>query len=190
MNPKVAAYIDRSSQWPQEMRALHDVLQHCGLSDEIKWGKPCYGVQGNNIAIVQEMKSFLALMFFKGALLADPAGVMREQGPNSRSAKRMEFTSAQQVTQHAAIIRQLVAAAIQVENAGLQVAPAPALELVSELRDRLEQDHRLRAAFAALTPGRQREYNLHLAGAKQAATRHSRIDKFTDRVLAGKGLRD
>lgn len=190
MNPKVDAFIERSQLWPAEMAALRPILLDCGLDEEIKWGKPCYAHDGSNIAIMQEMKGFLALMFFKGALLGDPAGVLRSQGPNSRSALRMEFTSVDDVTSLAPTIADYVAEAIGVEAAGLSVAPAPELDVVDELRERLEQDPALRAAFEALTPGRQREYNLHIGDAKQAKTRAARVEKVAPRILAGKGLRD
>lgn len=190
MNPDVDDYIARSTMWPEEMKALRVMLLDRGLTEEIKWAKPCYGHDGSNIAIMQEMKDFLALMFFKGALLSDRAGVLREQGPNSRSARRLEFTSVDDVIRLGDIVAAYVDEAVAVEVAGLDVGPAPELVLVDELRERLDADPALRAAFEALTPGRQREYNLHVADAKQAATRTGRVDKCAPRILAGKGLRD
>ena len=190
MNPKVDAYVGRSTSWPAELAALRAILLGCGLSEDIKWGKPCYGHDGRNIVILQEMKAFLALMFFKGALLRDPEGVLVEQGPNSRSARRIEFRSVQDVTALAETLQVYVAEAIEVEDAGLQVGPAPALELVAELQERLDADPALRDAFAALTPGRQREYNLHIGDAKQPATRTARVEKCTPKILSGKGFRD
>lgn len=190
MNPAVDAYIERSDQWPDEMRALRPILLDAGLTEEIKWAKPCYGHDGKNIAIMQEMQGFLALMFFKGALLEDPHGLLREQGPNSRSAKRFEFTSVDEITDVADAIADYVADAVEVERRGLTVEPAPERELVEELRQRLQADPELRTAFESLTPGRQREYDLYVAGAKQASTREARIDRNVERILAGKGLRD
>lgn len=190
MNSKVDAYIDRAEQWADEMRALQTVLLGCDLTEEIKWGKPCYSHDGKNIAIMQPMKGFLALMFFKGALLEDPLGVLREQGPNSRSAKRFELGSVDDVTAMAKTIKEYVEDAIDVERAGLEVGPAPEPELVEELQRRLDDDPELLAAFTSLTPGRQREYHLYISDAKQSATRESRIDKVAARILAGKGLRD
>ena len=190
MSSKVDAYIERSDQWPDEMRALRSILLDCGLTEEIKWGKPCYGHDGKNIAIMQEMKSFLALMFFKGALLEDPLGVLREQGPNSRSAKRFELTSVAEVQELAGTITDYVEEAIDVERAGLEVPRAPEPDLVEELQRRLDEDPELETAFRALTPGRQREYNLYFSDAKQASTRESRIDKHVDKIRAGKGFRD
>lgn len=190
METNVDAYIERSDQWPDEMRALRSVLLDCGLTEEIKWGKPCYGYDGTNIAIMQEMKGFLALMFFKGALLEDPLGVLKEQGPNSRSAKRFELTSVDDVTRLAGTIRDYVEEAIDIERAGLEVEPAPEPTVVEELQQRLDEDTEFRTAFTSLTPGRQREYNLYFSDAKQASTRVGRIDKYAPKILAGKGFRD
>lgn len=190
MNPKVDAAIARSERWPREMTRLRDVLLGCGLTEEFKWGKPCYAHGGANIAIVQEMKDVLALMFFKGALMADPAGVLEEQGPNSRSAMRIRFTSIDDVERLAGTLPDYVAEAIRVEEAGMEAPPAPELVLADELRDRLDADPALRAAFGALTPGRQREYNLFVSDAKQPATRAARVEKHVARILEGRGLRD
>ena len=190
VNPKVDAYIARSKAWPEEITELRTVLLDCGLTEELKWGKPCYAKEGRNIAIVQEMKDFLALMFFKGALLRDVAGILEEQGPNSRSARRIRFTSVDDVRRLAGVVRESVREAIEVEEAGLEVDPAPALVLVEELQRRLDRDPALKVAFEALTPGRQREYHLHVVSAKQAATRAARVEKHVERILGGKGLRD
>jgi len=189
-NVKVDAYINRSDKWPEEMTLLRATLLGCGLTEDIKWGKPCYSHEGKNIVIMQEMKDFLALMFFKGALLADPAGVLREQGPNSRSARRLEFTSVDDVRRATDTLTNYLGEAIDVEDAGLEVGPAPQLELVEELQQRLDEDPNFSEAFGALTPGRQREYNLYFSDAKQAATRVGRIEKYAPKILAGKGFRD
>lgn len=190
MNPKIDAYIARSDKWPEEITSLRPILLACGLTEDLKWGKPCYSHGGKNIVIVQEMKEFLSLMFFKGALLDDPEGILVEQGPNSRSARRMELTSIDDVDRLSGSIEKYIAEAIDVEEAGLQPEPAPELVLVQELRDRLDRDPALEAAFESLTPGRQREYNLYFSDAKQATTRTARIEKHMERILAGKGLRD
>ena len=129
-------------------------------------------------------------MFFKGALLSDPEAVLVAQGPNSRSAKRMEFTSVDDVSRRAATLAAYVEEAIDIEEAGLEVAPAPPPSLVDELQARLDRDPVFKAASEALTPGRRREYNLHFSDAKQAATREARIEKYAGKILAGKGLRD
>ena len=187
---EVDEYVDRSTQWPAEIAAVRPLLDSCGLVEGIKWRKPCYSHDGSNIVILQEMKDFLALMFFKGALLVDPDGVLEDQGPNSRSARRICVRSVDDVTRLADTITSYVAEAIAIEDDGREVGPAPELQLVDELQARLTGDPTLRAAFEALTPGRQREYNLYVAGAKQAATRASRVEKYVPKILDGKGLRD
>lgn len=189
-NAEVDAYIARSERWPDEMSAVRSILLSCGLTEEIKWMKPCFAHDGDNIVILQEMKAFLALMFFKGALLEDPAGVLEDQGPNSRSARRMCFTSVDDVTRLADTLRAYVGEAIAVAQAGLEVEPAPELVLVAELQHRIDRDPEFSASFDALTPGRQREYHLYISGAKQAATREARVERCAPKILDGKGFRD
>lgn len=190
LNAKVDAHIDRSTKWPEVMTRLRPILAGCGLTEEIKWGKPCFSQDGHNIVIFQEMKEFLALMFFKGALLSDPDGILEEQGPNSRSALRICFRSIDDANRLADTVKAYVEEAIDVEEAGLQVAPAPVLPPPEELQNRLETDPAFKAAFEALTPGRQREYNLYFSDAKQSKTRTARVDKYAPKILAGKGFRD
>lgn len=189
-NPEVDAAVGRSERWADEIAALRSVLARVGLAEEIKWRKPCYTHDGSNIVILQEMKEFVAVMFFKGALLADPDGVLEEQGPNSRSARRLRVTSVEDVDRLAGTIAAYVDQAIEIERSGRRVDPAPELVLVDELQARVDADAAFRTAFEALTPGRRRAYNLHIADAKQAATRSSRVEKCAPRILAGRGLRD
>jgi uncharacterized protein YdeI (YjbR/CyaY-like superfamily) len=190
MDPAVDRYVARSKKWPEVLVELRPLLLACGLDEAIKWGKPCYSHNGHNVAIIQEMSEFVSLMFFKGALLDDAKGLLVDQGPNSRSAKRIEIDSAAAVKQLTPSIRALLKQAIKIEDEGRTVGPAPELELVQELRDRLAADEALRAAFFALTPGRRREYHLHIADAKQATTRLGRLDRCVPKILAGKGFRD
>lgn len=189
-DPEVDAYVARSDAWPAEIAALRPILLGCGLDETIKWHKPCYVHDGANIAIVQEMKDFLALMFFKGALLDDPDGVLESQGPNSRSARRVVMRSVDDVERLTGAIGALIASAVEVEAAGLAIEPTPELIVCDELRDALDADPALASAFESLTPGRRREYDLHISGAKQSSTRRSRVAKVVPRILAGKGLRD
>ncbi len=190
MTPEVDTYIAQSTHWPKEMAALRPILLRAGLEESLKWAKPCYRHEGSNVAIMQEMKNFLALMFFKGVLLEDPDHLLQAQGPNSRSAKRLEFTSVAAIEGQAEAISLLVAHAIDVEDQGLEPEPAPPEKWADELVDRLANDPALRSAFEALTPGRQREYNLYFSGAKQAKTRQARIDKYEAKILNGNGFRD
>lgn len=190
MSTDVDTYFASAERWRKEAKRLRAILLDCGLEEALKWRKPCYGRDGSNVAILQPMKSFLALMFFKGALLDDPEGILEEQGPNSRSARRLRFTDVAQVDELEPTLRALVDCAIAVEARGLTLPERPELVPVAELQERLDADPDLKAAFAALTPGRQRGYNLHFGGAKQSKTRARRVDEHIPRILAGKGLRD
>ena len=190
MTPEVDAYIERSDKWPEEMAGLRQILLGCGLTEQIKWGKPCYSHGGQNIVILQEMKQFLALMFFKGALLNDPDGVLEDQGPNSRSARRIRFTSVDEVNRLGDTVKAYIDEAIDVEESGLEIDPAPELVLIEELQNRLDQDPAFKVAFESLTRGRQREYNLFISSAKQAKTREARVEKYAEKILDGKGFRD
>lgn len=186
----VDAYLDASHQWPDEIRAIRPLLLDCGLDEQIKWGKPCYCLDDANIVLLQEFSDHLALMFFKGVLLDDPDGVLHAQGPNTHGAKRMKFTSTDDVEALAPSITAYVAEAIGHERAGTELPERPDEALADELAERLASDDRLAEAFGNLTPGRQREYNLHISDAKQSSTRERRIDKVVPRILSGRGLRD
>jgi uncharacterized protein YdeI (YjbR/CyaY-like superfamily) len=188
--PDVDAYIDATEQWREEVRALRALLLTSGLDETIKWGKPCYASGDANVVIIQGFSDHLALMFFKGVLLQDPAGMLLDQGPNSHAAKRMTFRSVEDIEHHADVVTAYVAEAIALEQAGTPLPPRTEEELAEELRERLAGDPELAAAFDELTPGRQRAYNLHVSGAKQASTRERRVDDITPRILDGKGLRD
>jgi len=181
---------DNVTQWREEADRLRAILLDCGLTEELKWGKPCYGYDGKNICIIQRMKGFLALLFFKGALLDDPDGLLEAQGPNSRVGYRMRFTDVREVANAAGPIKAYVRQAIEIENAGLTVDKSPDLEYPEELIGRFEQDPDFKAAFDGLTLGRRRGYVLHFRDAKQSKTRAARIDKCRQRILAGKGLHD
>lgn len=186
----VDAYLDASHQWPDEIRAIRPLLLECGLDEEIKWGKPCYTVDDANIVLVQEFSDHLALMFFKGVVLDDAEHVLHAQGPNTHGPKRMKFTSTGDVDALADTITAYVNEAIEHERAGTELPERPDEALAPELVERLASDDRLAEAFENLTPGRQREYNLHISDAKQSQTRERRIDKVVPRILDGKGLRD
>lgn len=185
----IEAFFDRPRRWQEVSARLRAVLLDCGLDEEFKWRKPCYSSEGNKIVIIQEMKAFVALLFFKGALLTDPSGVLVAQGEHTRSAKRICFVTPAEVAASAQLLRAYVDEAIAVERAGLKVEK-PDLVLVEELQARLDEDPTLSAAFFALTPGRQRAYHIEISGAKKSATRAKRVEKYVPRILAGKGLRD
>ena len=186
----VDAFLACATSWRGECEALRAILLDCGLEESIRWGKPCYSHEDDKIVLLQPMKNFLAAMFFKGALIEDPAELLEEQGENTRSARRVCFTSVAQVKKLDKAMRGLVRKAIAVEKQGLTLPERPKLVLAEELQARLDSDAALKNAFAKLTPGRQREYNLHVCGAKQSATRARRVEQHIPRILAGKGLRD
>ncbi len=187
----VDAYLDASEQWPDVVRAIRPILLRCGLDEVIKWGKPCYCIDDDcNVVLLQEFSDHLALMFFKGVLLEDTAGLLHDQGPNTHGARRMKFTSVGDVEAAAEAIAASVHEAIDHERAGTELPPRPEESLADELDARLGEDDAFAEAFNELTPGRQREYNLYVSGAKQSTTRAGRVDKIVPRVLAGRGLRD
>ena len=189
-NPKVDAFVDRQKAWQGEIQKLRSILLESGLEEEIKWGKPCFSFEGANIAIIQPFKEHCSLMFFKGALLEDKHGLLRSQGENTQSALRLEFTSPAQVKK--TVVKDYVKQAIAVEKSGTKVdfKAKRELELPQELTQMLAKDKKLARAFNALTPGRQRGYVLHFAGAKQSQTRSSLIDKCIPQILAGKGMNE
>ncbi|MEY4547055.1 MAG: hypothetical protein RL685_3250 [Pseudomonadota bacterium] len=190
LNPQVDAFVSRAKTWPGEIQKLRSILLDCGLEEDLKWGKPCFSFQGKNVAIIQPFKEHCSLLFFKGALLEDSHGLLRSQGENTQSALRMEFTSEAQVKK--TVLKSYVKQAIAVEQAGLTVdfKAKRELELPEELTQLLKKDRKLAKAFAALTPGRQRGYVMHIKGAKQSQTRSARIEKCMPNILAGKGMND
>ncbi|TNE56475.1 MAG: hypothetical protein EP344_12380 [Bacteroidetes bacterium] len=178
-------------KWPDILEQLRLIVLDCGLTEEIKWGVPCYTNEGNNILLLSAFKDYCSLSFFKGALLQDPIGILEMPGPNSQAARLIRFTDAQKVLELEPILKTYIAAAIEVEKSGLKVQfkknPEPVPE---ELQQKLDEDPVFRAAFEALTPGRQRGYILHFSAPKQSKTRESRIEKCMPQILSGKGLHD
>lgn len=174
------------------MRELRRMLLDSDLSEEIKWGKPCYVGGGGNIVIMQPFKAHLSLMFFKGALLDDPEGILRSQGDATRSAMRIELTSPEQVTELEATVRAYVEEAIAVEEASLAVPrkTVAEYEMPEELEERLREDAEYREAFEALTPGRKRSHMVHISEAKRPETRERRVEKCRAMVLEGKGFNE
>lgn len=190
LNPNVDAFVGRATKWQGEMQKIRLILLDSGLEEGLKWGKPCFVFEGKNVAIIQPFKEHCALLFFKGALLKDTHDLLRSQGDNTRSALRMEFTSEAQIKK--GVLASYVKQAIAVEKSGAKVAfkSKDKMELPNELTEILTDDPRLAQAFYALTPGRQRGYVIYFSGAKQSATRTSRIHKCAPRIMEGKGMND
>ncbi len=190
-NPKVDAYIERTPQWRDALVALRRIVLDCGLREELKWGVPCYAVASGNVVLIHVFKAYCALLFFKGALLADRNGILIQQTRNVQAARQIRFSTAGEVGLLNSVVRAYVLEAMAVEAAGLQVAFKAAPDPVpEELQRRLVADPDLARAFGALTPGRQRGYVLHFTAPKQARTREARVEKCLPRILAGKGLED
>ena len=191
MNPNVNGYLRRAKKWREEMEKLRRISLDCGLTEELKWGKPCYTFQKSNIVIIQGFKEYCALMFCKGALLSDPDGVLIQQTKNVQAARQIRFTNVHEIAEMEPILKAYVREAIEAEKAGLKVTykknPEPIPE---ELQNKLDEIPALKTAFHALTPGRQRGYILYFSAAKQSKTRESRIEKCMQQILNGKGLND
>jgi len=189
MNPKIDEYLRKTRKWQEEMKKLRRISLDCGLTEELKWGKPCYTFQNSNVVIIQGFKEFCALLFCKGALLKDPNGILKKFG--WQAARRIPFTNVREVVEMEPILKAYICEAIEAEKAGLKVNykknPEPIPE---ELQNKLDEISALKAAFEALTPGRQRGYILYFSGAKQSKTRASRVKKCMPQILKGKGLND
>ena len=188
-NPKVDGYLRKAKKWQKEMEKLRRISLDCGLTEEVKWGKPCYTFQKSNIVIIQGFKEFCALLFCKGALLKDPNGILKKFG--WQAARRIPFTNVREIVEMEPILKAYIHEAIEAEKAGLEVKfkknPEPIPE---ELQKKLDEIPALKAAFDALTPGRQRAYILYFSAPKQAKTRESRVEKCMPQILNGKGLND
>jgi uncharacterized protein YdeI (YjbR/CyaY-like superfamily) len=191
MNPKVDAYLSSTKQWQAEMKKLRRIILDCRLTEELKWGKPCYAFQKSNVVIIQGFKESCALLFCKGALLNDPHGILEKPGQNTQAARRIRFTQVRAIAEMEPILKAYIDEAIEVEKAGLEVNfkknPEPVPE---ELQNKLDEIPALKTAFDALTPGRQRAYILYFSAAKQSKTRESRVAKCARQILRGKGLDD
>lgn len=192
MNPKIEAFLREEPKWRKEASKLRQIALGCGLDEEVKWSKPCYTLGGKNVAIIIPFKDSCALMFCKGALLKDPKGILGRPGENSQSARWVKFTSVEEIARLEPTLRQYLKEAMEAQRAGREVKLKKHSEykLPAELRRAFAEAPALKAAFSALTPGRQRAYILFIAGAKQSKTREARIEKHRARILAGKGLMD
>jgi uncharacterized protein YdeI (YjbR/CyaY-like superfamily) len=189
MNPKVDFYFNKEKKWQQEVKKLREIVLDCGLTEELKWGCPCYTSEGRNIVLIHTFKEYCALLFFKGALLNNEAGLLIQQTENVQGARQIRFTDLRQIIDQEQLIKAYIAEAIKVEKLGLKVElkKTEEFEMVAEFKYKLDHIPELKKAFEALTPGRQRGYLLHFAQAKQAKTREARIEKYMPQIMAGKG---
>lgn len=192
MNPKVDFFFDKDTKWQKEYEQLRTIILDCGLTEELKWGSPCYTFEDRNIVLIHGFKEYCALLFFKGALLNDPSGILIQQTENVQSARQIRFTSLKEITKLERILKTYIYEAIEVERAGLAVKLKKTAEynVPEEFQKKLNKNAALKKAFYALTPGRQRAYLLYFAQPKLAKTRESRIEKSMQPILKGKGLND
>ena len=192
MNPKVDVFLGEDEKWQEEFKKLRRIILDCQLDEELKWGKPCYSFQGNNIVLIHGFKEYCALLFFKGALLKDARGILVQQTENVQAARQIRFNSVREIIALEPILKAYILEAIEVEKAGLKVPLKKTTEFTvpEEFKKKLDEDPALKSAFEALTPGRQRGYLLYFSSAKQSKTRESRVEKWMPQILKGKGLDD
>jgi len=196
MNPKVNFFFDKGKKWHKEFEKLRTIVLDCGLTEELKWGCPCYTLQGSNIVLIHGFKEYCALLFFKGALLNDSNGILIQQTKNVQSARQVRFTPAnggiRQIIAREGTLKAYIYEAIEVERAGLKVKLKKTEEFIipEELQKRLDKKPVLKKAFNALTPGRQRAYIFYFSQPKQSKTRESRIEKYIPQILDRRGLND
>jgi len=192
MNPKVDFYFSKAEKWQKEIEQLREIVIDCGLTEELKWGCPCYAFEKSNIVLIHVFKEYCALLFFKGALLNDPNGILIQQTENVQAARQIRFTNLKEIVKLKKILKSYIYEAIEVEKAGLKVNLKKATEftIAEEFQNKLDKKPALKKAFYALTPGRQRAYLLFFSAPKQSKTREARVEKSIPQILSGKGLND
>lgn len=191
MNPKADFYFNKG-KWQKETEQLRKIALGCGLTEELKWGCPCYTLGKSNIVLIHVFKEYCAYLFFKGVLLSDPGGILIQQTKNVQSARQTRFTNVKEIVKLAPTLKAYIYEAIEVEKAGLKVPlkKTADYEMPEEFKTKLNKMPALKKAFAALTPGRQRAYIFYFSQAKQSKTREARVEKYIKQILAGKGLED
>ena len=192
MNPKVDFYFDKAQKWQKDIEQLRTIVLACNLTEELKWGCPCYTFNNNNIVLIHVFKEYCALLFFKGALLNNHHGLLIQQTKNVQAARQIRFTNVLQILEQKSILQACVMEAIEVEKAGLKVELKKTEEFAipAEFQTKLDHIPALKTAFEALTPGRQRAYLFHFSQPKQSKTREGRVEKYIPKILSGKGLLD
>jgi uncharacterized protein YdeI (YjbR/CyaY-like superfamily) len=192
MNPKVDFYFSKDNKWQEEIKKLRTIVLDCGLTEELKWGCPCYTFENANIVLIHVFKEYCALLFFNGVLLKDTAGILIQQTKNVQVARQIRFTNTQEITKMKSILKAYIYQAIEVEKAGLKAKLKKVTEynMPEEFKKKLDKNAALKSAFKALTPGRQRAYLLYFSAPKQSKTRETRVEKSLKPILNGKGLND
>lgn len=191
-NPKVDAFLGRAKNWQKEFGALREIALASNLTEDLKWGQPCYTLENANIVLIHGFKEYCAFLFFKGALLKDPNNILVQQTENVQAARQIRFTSVQQIEKMKNTLKAYIREAIEIEKSGLTVEFKKTDEFAvpEEFQRQLDETPGLKDAFEALTPGRQRGYLLHFSSAKQSKTREARIEKCIPMIFDGLGLND
>lgn len=191
-NPKVDEFLSKAGKWQEEFRKLRMIILDCGLTEELKWGQPCYTFEENNIVLIHGFKEYCAILFIKGALLKDADGILIRQTENVQAGRQIRFTNTQEIASMEAIVKAYIYEAIEIEKAGLKVELKKNTDFIipEELQNKFAENPALKTAFEALTPGRQRAYIFYFSEPKQAKTREARVEKFMQQILDGKGLND
>ena len=192
MNPKVDEFLRKAKKWKEEYETLRNIVLDCELTEEFKWMHPCYTFEEKNIVLIHGFKEYCALLFIKGALLKDAHGILIQQTENVQAGRQIRFTNVQEIVDMETILKAYIHEAIEVEKAGLEVNFEKNTESIipEELQNKFDEIPALKTAFEALTPGRQRAYILYFSAPKQSKTRESRIEKWLQQILNGKGLND
>lgn len=192
MNTSVDFFFGKAKKWKEEFEALRMIILDCGLTEELKWGKPCYTFQSGNIVLIHGFKEYCAILFHKGVLLKDTKGIMIQQTENVQAARQLRFTNVQEIIKMKSVIKAYVKEAVAIEKAGVKVVLKKTSEFktAEEFQDKLDENSALKTAFKALTPGRQRAYKLYFSAPKQSKTREARVEKYIQHILNGKGLND
>jgi len=192
MDSNIDAFFGKAKKWKEEFKQLRKISLSSGLTEEFKWDKPCYTYQKSNIFLIHGFKEYCAVLFFKGALLKDPEGILVSQTENTQATRQIRFTNVQDIVEMEPILKAYINEAIEVEKAGMRVNMKKTTEfsIPEEFQNKLDENSALKTAFDALTPGRQRAYILYFSSAKQSKTRESRVEKYIQQILDGKGLND
>jgi uncharacterized protein YdeI (YjbR/CyaY-like superfamily) len=192
MNPKVDFFFNKASKWQAEYEQLRKIVLDCKLTEELKWGCPCYTFEGNNVVLIHGFKDYCALLFMKGVLMKDAKGILIQQTENVQAARQIRFTNLNEIVKSKATLKVYIQEAIAIEKAGLKVELKKPTEfkMAEEFKQVLNEMPDVKKAFEALTPGRQRAYLLHFSQPKQSKTREARVEKSIPQILKGKGLDD
>ena len=192
MNRKVDVFLNKEKKWREEFENLRAIILECKLTEELKWGQPCYTYEGKNVLLIHGFRDYCAVLLMKGALMEDAKGILIQQTTNVQSARQIRFTNVREIVKTKTVLKSYIYEAIEVENAGTKVElkKTTEYEIPEEFQIKLDKSASLKRAFLALTPGRQRAYLLYFSGAKQSSTREARVEKSLKAILKGKGLND